>query len=97
MHSIGADLPLDTLVTRADDPPCDPPPSPETAQILRLCSRPLSIAEISAHLGVHLGVARVLVSDLVQLGHGVVTTGVVDVDGPDLATLERLLDDLQQL
>lgn len=97
VHSYGVDLPLDTIVARSATPPPGPPPSPEAAQILALCARPLSIAEISAHLGVHLGIARVLVSDLVQLGRVAVTTGVTDDDGPDLATLERLLDDLQQL
>jgi hypothetical protein len=36
----------------------------ETARILALCGRPQSIAELSAHLGVPVGVTRVLVADL---------------------------------
>ena len=36
----------------------------EAAHILDLCRRPQSIAELSAHLGVPVGVTRVLVADL---------------------------------
>jgi len=41
----------------------------EHRDILRLCERPVSVAEVAALLGLHLGVARVLVGDLVALGH----------------------------
>jgi hypothetical protein len=45
------------------------PGSDVRAQIVRICiSRP-SVAEIAAHLSVPLGVARVLVGDLVISGH----------------------------
>jgi len=40
----------------------------EHQQILTLCTEPMSVAEVAARLGVHLGVARVLVGDLVALG-----------------------------
>lgn len=36
----------------------------ERAAIARSCVRPISLAEVAARAGVHLGVARVLVSDL---------------------------------
>lgn len=62
-----------------------------------MCAEPLSVAEISAHLGVHLGIARVLVGDLVASGAVVLTTSESGDDGPNLDTLERLLDDLQSL
>ncbi|ORB27839.1 DUF742 domain-containing protein [Mycolicibacterium parafortuitum] len=39
------------------------------ARILVLCDRRPSVAEIAAHLGVPLGVARVLVGDLVVQGY----------------------------
>jgi hypothetical protein len=40
----------------------------ERRDIVTLCVRPLSVAEIGAHLGLHLGVIRVLVADLVGMG-----------------------------
>ncbi|GAB3575542.1 DUF742 domain-containing protein [Amycolatopsis endophytica] len=67
--------------------------------VTQLCLRPRSVAEIAAHLGVPLGVAKVIVSDL--LGTGLVT--VRDTLG-DNATwderhdlLERVLSGLRTL
>lgn len=37
--------------------------------ILTLCLQPKAVAEVGARLGLHLGVARILVADLVVLGH----------------------------
>ena len=70
----------------------------ERKRIVELCDRPLSIAEVSAHLGVHLGVARVLVGDmkaegLLDVHRPRPTTG----DRPDIKLLERVLDGLQAL
>ncbi len=69
--------------------------APQQRSILVLADAPLSVAEVSAHLGLHLGIARVLVSDLAWSGHLAVSDQDDDADGPDLPTLERLLDDLQ--
>jgi Protein of unknown function (DUF742) len=41
----------------------------EHRDILTLAHRPISIAEIAARLGMHLGVARVLAGDLIGLGY----------------------------
>jgi DNA-binding IclR family transcriptional regulator len=68
----------------------------EQNAIHHLCSSPRSVAEIASHLGVHLGIARVLVGDMVALGLASVTSADND-EGPDITTLERLLRDLQQL
>jgi hypothetical protein len=38
--------------------------SAELAAIVALCGEPISVAEISARLRMHLGVARILVGDL---------------------------------
>ncbi len=40
----------------------------EHQEILNLCIEPMSVAEVAGRLGIHLGVARVLVSDLVTIG-----------------------------
>ncbi len=96
-RSVGLDLPLDALVeTTKLGVELMPRLTGEQLSIVTLASEPLSIAEISAHLHVHLGVARVLVSDLVA--HELVAVSAVpDDDGPDLNTLERLLVDLNAL
>jgi hypothetical protein len=41
----------------------------EQREIVLLCREPLAVAEIAARLSLHLGVARVLVGDLVACGH----------------------------
>jgi hypothetical protein len=97
-HSIGRDWPLDTLV-QATVEAIDglDQLTAEPAAIVRLAAdAPISIAEIGAYLHVHLGIARVLVSDLVANELAAVrTSDFLDSGGPDLNTLERLLDDLQ--
>ena len=67
----------------------------ERSSILRLVASPLSIAEISARIGVHLGISRVLVSDLAADGLVAVSETATGDARPDLSTLERLLNDLQ--
>ncbi len=41
----------------------------ETRDIVALCEEPHAVAEVAVRLGIHLGVARVLVGDLVATGH----------------------------
>ncbi len=41
----------------------------EQRDILELCLEPVAVAEVAARLRLHLGVARVLVGDLLTLGH----------------------------
>lgn len=91
------DLPLETLVrttergrsVRLEVPPVE-------RAILDLAASPISVAEVSAHLGVVLGVARVLVGDLVSAGR-LDRSGVAAAGGADASLLERVLDGLQQL
>ena len=70
---------------------------PEQQAIVLLCRDVLSIAEISAHLDVPLGVARVLVGDMAAEGlitlHRPTSPGV----RPDLALLERVLYGLRAM
>jgi hypothetical protein len=93
--SVGAELPLEALVSASwlERPHVL---TSEQNAIHHLCSSPHSIAEIASHLRVHLGIARVLVGDMVALGLASVTANDND-EGPDITTLERLLRDLQQL
>jgi hypothetical protein len=70
--------------------------TPEARRIVELCQTPLSIAEIAARMMIPVGVARVLVGDLVAAG-----VVAVDVEAPDVANdvalLERLLDGIRAL
>jgi hypothetical protein len=97
-RSIGRDLPLETLVqsTPLGREQCDVL-DPEQATVIDRCASPIAIAEVAARLHTHLGVARVIVSDMVAHELVAISTSDFDDDGPDLVTLERLLDDLQAL
>jgi hypothetical protein len=63
-----ADLDLITLVVASTRAAAADPAqlSPEYASILSLCRQPTSIAEISAHLALPLGVVKVLIGDLIE-------------------------------
>jgi len=41
----------------------------EPHDIVALCAHPYAVAEVAARLGLHLGVTRILVGDLVVSGH----------------------------
>ena len=64
--------------------------------VLGLCREPRSVAEIAAHVGVPLGVARVLVGDLAAAGIVAVHRGTGEA-GPDLALMQRVLSGLRRL
>jgi hypothetical protein len=62
----GTGIGPETQVVARDDRPAIL--APELSAIVETCPTPLSVAEISARLGLHLGVARVLVGDLRAAG-----------------------------
>lgn len=68
----------------------------ERGQIVRLLASPQSAAEISARLRLPLGVARVVLGDLVDEGFLALNTRSA-TGRPDLRLLERVLDGLQAL
>ncbi|MFC7549731.1 DUF742 domain-containing protein [Plantactinospora sp. GCM10030261] len=70
--------------------------APEQREIVLLCREPLSVAEISAQLRLHLGVARILVGDLRAAGHVEVHTDAEDPSAnPDL--ILRVINGLRGL
>ena len=94
------ELALETIVrlSRAIEIDADSMTS-ERREICTLSAESMSIAELSAHLGIPLGVVRVIVGDMV-------TEGILDCHrsaaegsggGPDLRLLERVLDGIQAL
>ena len=93
-----ADLPMETLISVSSVGRASVAELHfERADIVDLCADMQSVAEVSAHLSLPLGVARVLVGDL----HA---EGLLDVHmpdpaaaGPDAALLGKVLDGLQSL
>ncbi|MFI6508183.1 DUF742 domain-containing protein [Streptosporangium sp. NPDC050855] len=71
--------------------------TPEQDAIIRLCRSYRSVAEISALLRVPLGVARVLVADMVDEGFVRIHQPHLDEGRPDLNMLERVLSGLRRL
>jgi hypothetical protein len=69
----------------------------EAKRIVDLCDAPISVAEVSAHIQVPLGTARVLVGDLVADGLVEVHRMENGNGRPDVRLLERVLDGLQAL
>ncbi|MEU3557045.1 DUF742 domain-containing protein [Streptomyces fragilis] len=62
-----ADLDLLTHVT-ATGHPATGHPGPEHGRALKLARTPVTVAELAARLGLPVGVAKVVVSDLVETG-----------------------------
>jgi hypothetical protein len=95
-RSTGADLPMESLVRAAQWTPW-PGMQAEYRAILELAEEPVSLAEIGAHLGVPVGVARVLVGDLAAAGYvSLYEPEPTDDDGgPPVAVLELLLESLR--
>ncbi len=95
-------LPIEALVRAVGAE--DPAPSPERARIVEMSAeRMLSIAELSAHLKLPLGVVRVLVDDLVEAGvvvvHGPAGSGPAAAGAPasNLKVLESVLNGISAL
>ncbi len=83
---------MQTVVVSAAAAEVSPGPkgTVEHARIIELCRKPHSVAELAAGLRVPLGVARVLVGDL--LGSGLLATGPsVPQQATDVPFLERLI------
>jgi hypothetical protein len=93
-RSAGRDLPIESMVTTtAKGMGASVDLRFERREIVLLCRRPQSIAEVSARLRVPLGVARVLVSDLTTAGF--LAVHVPSTERPDRQILERLLSGLR--
>ncbi|MBX6356228.1 MAG: DUF742 domain-containing protein [Micromonosporaceae bacterium] len=70
--------------------------APELRAIVALCAEPMSVAEISARLRLHLGVTRILVGDLRSTGHlDVHTADVADPHNPE--TIKRVIRGLRAI
>jgi hypothetical protein len=93
------DLPLEALV-RGVAGTADPTSTPERRRIIELSTASiLSVAELSAHLSLPLGVVRVLVGDLADEGLVVVHTGSPSAApaATNLKVLESVLNGISAL
>jgi hypothetical protein len=89
----GPDMPIEALVTTTEAGVLATGLQLEYRMAVELAATPVSILEIGASLGVPVGVARVLVSDLVNAKYLVVH--LPPHGNPDPDVLERLLEGLR--
>ncbi|WP_280343268.1 DUF742 domain-containing protein [Nocardia neocaledoniensis] len=69
----------------------------EYGEIVQLCyERPLSIAEIAAHLNLLMAAVKVLVGDLIDSGH-VITRSPSVPSTPDPTLLQAVLDGIRRI
>jgi hypothetical protein len=68
----------------------------ERRDIVTLCREPKSVAEVASILGLHIGVARILVADLAQLGYVDVTRPVAQPSS-DVGLIERVIRGLESI
>jgi hypothetical protein len=93
-RSTGRDLPVETMVTTSSEGMRDVVELQfERRDIVLLCRKAQSVAEIAARIKVPLGVARVLVSDLAETGH--LVAHLPTDERPSVEVLERLLTGLR--
>ncbi|MFJ9414046.1 DUF742 domain-containing protein [Streptomyces sp. NPDC101227] len=93
--SAPTELDLVTLIVARSGP--RPGMQPEQAAIVRISHRPLSVAEISAHLGLPVSVVTVLLSDLLAEQRVIARPPVPPARLPDIALIEAVIDGLQKL
>ena len=98
-RSSGAEIPLEALVIMTDEGRQRAMGLAwEQRAIAELCASPMSVAEVSAHLKVPLGVARVLVGDMAAEGLVEMSGASGSEQAPnDLNLLERVLNGLRAL
>ncbi|MET9662663.1 DUF742 domain-containing protein [Streptomyces sp. NPDC006510] len=90
-----AELDLVTMIVAQAQP--TPTVQPEQAVILRLCQAPLSVAEISAYLGLPFSVVTSLLTELLAAGLIESRAPIVRATLPDRSLLEAVMHGLQKL
>jgi hypothetical protein len=90
------DLEIETLVSTISTAEQTPKLTVEQRAIGALCHQLLSIAEVSAHLHLPLGVVRVLVGDMADEHLVMVHRPAHAGARPDLTLLQRVLDRLRR-
>ncbi|HJE58828.1 MAG TPA: DUF742 domain-containing protein [Nocardiopsis listeri] len=73
------------------------PQDPERQEILDLCRRPISVAEISARLDIPLTVVRILLGDLIAQGDVRTRAATPMTKLPEKKVLQAVLDGIRRL
>jgi Protein of unknown function (DUF742) len=68
----------------------------EERDIILLCRQPLAVAEVAARLRLHLGVVKILVGDLITVGHLTARRPHVGMHR-NVAIIERVINGLQAI
>lgn len=87
-------LKLETMVQRTS---ADAPVRFEAAKVYQLCQLPISIAEISAHLGMPSGSVKVIVGDLISSGDLKAHRTVDGSNADDVQLITRLISGVRKL
>ncbi|MEV8594226.1 DUF742 domain-containing protein [Streptomyces sp. NPDC052013] len=91
-----AELDLVTLiVAQSPDPPSSA--TPEQAALLRLCSAPLSVAELSAYLNLPFSAVTALLTEMLTAELVTARAPIVRQALPDRSLLEAVMHGLQRL
>lgn len=95
----GRSFELFTMVVAQDQGPPPAATGAEHARILRLCRQPQSVLELSGHLGLPVGVIKILLDDLLTCGHISVRAPHTPpaAERPDVKILEAVLSGLSNL
>jgi hypothetical protein len=92
------DFTLITTVTAVEAPPAwGARPQPEHTRILRLCTRPVAVAELAAQLDLPVSVVAIMLCDLLQAERIVVHPPRPVSSTPDLDLLQKVRDGLGRL
>jgi ribosomal protein S25 len=67
----------------------------EAARIVAMADRPIAVVEIAARIGLPIGVAKVVIADLIA--EGVLTTGPLPTETSFSSVLEKVLDGLDRI
>ena len=93
-----ADFTLITTVTAVDPPPeRTVRPQPEHTRILRLCARPVAVAELAAHLDLPVSVVVIMLCDLLEAGLITARPPRSFAGNPDLDLLQKVRDGLGRI
>ncbi|MFF5986032.1 DUF742 domain-containing protein [Prauserella flavalba] len=70
---------------------------PEYAKIVRLCQRPMSVAEVAALIDLPLPVIKVLLSDLIEQNYVIFRRAAPMSEAPNQHVLQAVLDGIRKL
>ncbi|MGW4752739.1 DUF742 domain-containing protein [Streptomyces chartreusis] len=90
-----AGLDLVTLIVARADPP--PSATPEQSALLRLCTTPLSVVELSAYLNLPFSMMTVVLTDMLTAGLVTARNPIVRQTVADRSILEAVMHGLQKL